>query len=183
MNDIYAWSIVARLAANAHHRWANASCCLDYNVRQLWLPSHTNTLMPSEVPWAPSWRMDVYAIHHTTLMGALSLRLQQKRGIDRSKAVGAKNKTAVAQKYLAQPHVKTTDPLLLTDSINVSAWRQLPWDTEDMGVPLQQRLATCGCRSARHHPRGAPSKQELEWIRIASICGSGCRRATGIRNG
>jgi hypothetical protein len=132
-NDINIWSMIAHLTGTGT-RLPETVCCLDSvsDVRQGWFSFHTNTLMQNETqftsPWP--WRLDYYAHHHLAKDGALTQRAQART-----------NTTPTG--------VRTKDPRLLITSVNVSAWRNWPWDTERFGIPLRARIAKCGCRSGR----------------------------------
>jgi len=140
-NDIYLWPIVAHMAMSPTWRalLRGTLCCLDAeaivpNVTQGWFPWHTNTLAPNYTHWTAPFRLEQYAFHYM-LNGPYSIR--RNKADDRRPELLEGDFTQRERWFNASS---------LLHKLSVSSrWRELPWDTEEFGVPLRPRIATCGC--------------------------------------
>ena len=123
-NDVYIWAQVAHLAGTGT-RVAGAACCLDYGVTQGWLSSHTTSHRVNMTPISSPWSLNRY-VHHFTLSSAGS--------IERQRSMKDSNKH---------------QPSILVRNLDYEWWRDVgvhEWNTRSKGIPLEPRIARCGCR-------------------------------------
>lgn len=138
-NDIYIWSMVAHLAGIGV-RVPKAVCCLDYDVTQGWLPFHTSTLQPSEHPLAANFSFTYYAFHRiASASGSWTARLSGALGRSSSSPTSA---TPPSSKKAWPPGI---DDQLAWSNVWSIAWNRYAWNTTEVGIPLEPRLARCGC--------------------------------------
>ena len=122
-NDVYIWAQVAHLAGTGT-RVTGAACCLDYGVTQGWLAGHTSSHRANMTPISSPWSLDYYVHHFTHAAGS----------IERQRNFKDSNKHP---------------PNILARNIDYDMWRGVgvhEWNTRTKGVPLDPRVARCGCR-------------------------------------
>ena len=129
-NDVYVWSLVAHLAG-LRVRASMAVCCLDYNVRQAWLPWHTSTLRVSEHALAAKFGLTFYAIHY----------ISSGRGAWTKRNLALRRNVSVRERVPTQ-----LDSQLLWSNVDRTSWTTDEWDSPEVGLPLAPRLAKCGCK-------------------------------------
>jgi len=147
-NDVYIFSLVAHIAKYNSSKRAgfpeDALCCLDRTVTQGWMPFHTSALRPKTTMWTSPWSLDRYAFHHTVQDGSLSLRIFNQL---RNASAAEHKRDQQAQFNDTAFTISSADPLLSAAPVKLreKLWKRLAWNDASFGIPLQPRIARCGC--------------------------------------
>ena len=144
-NDVFAWATAGHLALRRKPSEPPWLCCLDSTVRQAWFAFHTTTLRPNATASTSPWSLSRYATHHTVKDGTLTARIFSYLGDKQAQRTG---RNATKEPGFT---FRSDDPQLSTTSFkNSSFWHGVAWNDQTRGIPLQPRIARCGCQTTHN---------------------------------
>ena len=167
INDVFVWSLLARLAEGQFAAPRGFACCLcaGRNLTQGWFAfvDRLAPARPGHPRVSPFSLQPHYVVHHTFNDGAFNMRYHSsKQHFQASlKASAMRNVTCTADNASKctdltllgttfNPYTPSADPRLLAANIDRAHWRDQPWDLSELGMPLAPRVATCGCTHESH---------------------------------
>ena len=160
INDVFVWSLLARLAEGQFVAPRGFACCLcpESNLTQGWYAyaGRLGAAAPTHPRISPFLLRPHYLVHHTFSDGAFNMRLHaSKKGFQKALKDGpnvtctAANASTCADFALLSttfnPYTPSADPRLLATSIDPAYWQGAPWNSTERGMPLAPRVASCGC--------------------------------------
>ena len=160
INDVFVWSVLARLAEGQFTAPRGFACCLcpGRNLTQGWYAYEGRLAQTLSNPRVSPFSLQPhYLVHHTFDDGAFNMRLHSsKNGFQRLLKKGALNASCTAANASKcndltlltttfNPYKPAADPRLLATNVDSTYWRGVPWNSKAHGMPLAPRVATCGC--------------------------------------
>ena len=167
INDVFVWSLLARLAEGQFAAPPGFACCLcaDRNATYGWF-AYEDRLAPARPGHprvSPFSLQPHYIVHHTFNDGAFNLRFHSskqhfqtslRQGAVHNVTCTAANASKCTDHTLLSttfnPYTPSADPRLLAANVDRAYWRNKSWDSPELGMRLAPRVAACACTHDAH---------------------------------